>query len=102
MLFITQEEEIKLDNCIQALYFYTIGMPFHNKLVYIISQIQERYKEISYLAIDAGHFSSQCIRFSITSVPTLLILQGGKEAKRIEGSVKKQDFIDAFDDICNL
>jgi hypothetical protein len=100
MIFITREEEINMDLPLQALYFYTTWMPFHSKLIYVISQIQEEYKDISYLAIDAGYFSSQCIRFSITSVPTLLLLKNGKEVKRIEDSIKKQDFIDAFADIC--
>jgi thiol-disulfide isomerase/thioredoxin len=99
MLFVTQENEIKLKD-IQSLYFYNSNMPLHNKMMYVISQIQEKYKNIGYLAIDVDYFHSQCIRFSITSVPALLILQDGKEIKRIEGSVKAQDFIDAFDDIC--
>lgn len=100
MIFITQEGEINMNLPLQALYFYTTWMPFHNKLIYVISQIQESYKDISYLAIDAGYFNNQCIRFSITSVPTLLLLKNGKEVKRIEGSVRKQDFIGAFADIC--
>ena len=100
MLFITQEEEIKMDHPIQALYFYTSWMPFHNKLVHVISQIEEKYKDISYLAIDAEYFHTQCIRFAILSVPTLLLLKNGREVKRVEGSVKRQNFIGAFDDIC--
>lgn len=100
MLFITQEEEIKMDHPLQALYFYIPWMPFHSKLVYVISQIEEKYKDISYLAVDADYFRTQCIRFSVTSVPTLLLLQAGREVKRIEGSIKRQDFIDAFADIC--
>jgi thioredoxin-like negative regulator of GroEL len=100
MLFITQEEEVKLDQPIQCLYFYNYGMPFHNKLVYIISQMEEKYKDISYLAIDTDYFHSQCIRFTISSVPTLLLLKNGKEIERVEGSVRTRDFIDAFADIC--
>jgi thioredoxin 1 len=100
MLFITQEEEIKMDQPIQVLYFYTTWMPFHNKLIYVISEIEEKYKNISYLAIDADYFSTQCIRFAILSVPTLLLLKDGREVKRIEGTIKKQDFVGAFDDIC--
>lgn len=100
MLFITQEEEIKMDHPLQALYFYTTWMPFHSKLVYVISQIEEKYKDISYLAIDADYFPTQCIRFAILSVPTLLLLKDGREVKRVERSVKRQDFVGVFDDIC--
>lgn len=100
MIFITQEEEIHMDVPVQSFYFYTTWMPFNNKLIYVISQIEEQYKDINYLAIDADYFSSQCIRFSITSVPTLLLLKNGKEVTRIEGSVRKHDFIGAFADIC--
>lgn len=102
MLFITQEEEIKLDQPIRCLYFYNYSMLFHNKLIYVISQIEEKYETISYLAIDIDYFHSQCIRFNISSIPTLLLLKNGKEIQRVEGSIKTRDFIDAFADICTL
>lgn len=95
-----QEEEVKLNQSVRCLYFYNFSMPFHNKLVYIISQIEEKYKDINYLAIDTDYFHSQCIRFAVSSVPTLLLLKNGKEIKRVEGSIKTRDFIDVFADIC--
>lgn len=102
MLFLTQESELKITNRLQALYFYSTHMLFHDKMVYVLSQIEKKHSNVSYLSIDVGYFKSQCIRFSIILVPTILILRNGKEIKRMEGSVRSRQIINAFDDICTL
>lgn len=99
MIFAIEESEISLPSSIQVLYFYTTWMPFHNKMLHVLSQLEDQYK-IEILAIDIGHFINQCIRFSINSVPTLLILKNGKEINRVEGTVKKHSFVDVLADIC--
>lgn len=100
MLFIAQEEDINLNVPILVLYFYIPEMPFHNKIMQTLSTIEEEYKYINYLAINCDDFQTQCIRFSILSVPTLLILKNSKEINRLVGLVKKQDLDAAFADIC--
>jgi thioredoxin 1 len=100
MLFITQEEEINMDLPLQALYFYASWMPYHKKFLTMIGKMEEKHKDISFFAIDVDQFTSQCKRFSISSVPTVLILQGGKEVKRINGLVLTSAFKRAFADIC--
>lgn len=100
MLFITQEQEISIDLPLQALYFYASWIPYHKKFLTMISKIEEKYKDIRFFAIDVDQFDSQCKRFSIDSVPTVLILKAGKEVKRINGLVLTSAFKSAFADIC--
>jgi thioredoxin-like negative regulator of GroEL len=100
MLFITREEELQIGLPIQALYFYANWMPYHSKFLTMISKIEEKYKDISFSAIDVEEFKNQCKRFSIDSIPTVIILKEGKEAKRINGLVLTSAFKSAFADIC--
>jgi thioredoxin-like negative regulator of GroEL len=100
MQFITQEEELQIDLPLQALYFYASWMPYHNKLITMIGKIEEKYKDISFFAVDVDAFPNQCKRFSVNSVPEVLVLKGGKEVRRISGLVLTSAFRSAFADIC--
>lgn len=100
MLFITREEELQIDLPLQALYFYASWMPYHSKFLTMIDKIEEKHKDIKFFAIDVDEFSNQCKRFSIDSIPTVLIFKEGKEAKRISGLVLTSAFKSAFADIC--
>lgn len=102
MMCITCQQEIDMNKPIQVIYFFVPGMPFHNKILHNLSEIEESYKDISFLIVDCDDFPTQCIRFKITSAPTILVLKNGKEIKRLEGYVKKKDFTNAFADICVL
>jgi len=101
MQFITQEEELQIDLPLQALYFYASWMPYHNKFITMIGKIEEKYKDISFFAVDVDAFPSQCKRFSVNSVPEVIILKDGKEIKRISGLVLTSAFRSAFADICS-
>jgi|SRR5579864_7865595 len=100
MLFITREEEIRIDLPLQALYFYASWMPYHKKFLTMIGKMEEKYKDIVFSAIDVEAFNNQCKRFSVESIPTVLILKEGKEAKRINGLTLTSAFKSAFADIC--
>lgn len=100
MNFITREEEINMDLPLQALYFYASWMPYHKKFITMISKMEEKHKNIVFSAIDVDEFSSQCKRFSIDSIPTVLILKDGKEVKRINGLTLTSAFRSVFADIC--
>jgi thioredoxin-like negative regulator of GroEL len=75
-------------------------MPFHKKFLTMISKMEEKYKDMPFYAIDVDQFSSQCKRFSVDSIPTVLILKGGKEVKRISGLTLTSAFKSAYADIC--
>lgn len=101
MIYITREEELQIDLPIQSLYFYSSWMPYHKKFVTMISKIEEKYK-MPFYAIDVDQFRNQCKRFSIDSIPTVLVLKNGKEIKRINGLVLTSAFKSAYADICIL
>lgn len=100
MLFLTQENEFRLSAKVQALYFYASWMPYHKKMLVMISKMEEKYPDIEFIAIDTDHFKGLCKRFSIDSIPTVLIMKDGSEAKRITGMVLTSAFRSAFVDIC--
>jgi thiol-disulfide isomerase/thioredoxin len=101
MFFLTEEQDFKFNSNIQALYFYASWMPYHKKMMVMISKIEEKYKDIKFTAIDVNEFNSLCKRFNITSIPTVLIIINGEEIKRINGLVMTSAFKSAFADICN-
>lgn len=101
MIFVTQEEEIQLSAGIQAIYFYASWLPFHKKSLVMIDKIEKKHTNVSFLAIDTDHFKNQCKRFSIDSIPTVIIFKNGKEIKRLNGLVLTSAFKAAFSDICN-
>lgn len=101
MLFVTSEPEIKLEESFQGLYFYASWMPYHKKMLLMIDKIEDKFKNIKFMAIDIDHFKNQCVRFNIDSIPTVIILDNGKEVKRINGMVLTSAFKSAVADICN-
>lgn len=86
----------------QGLYFYRSDMPFNTKLIGILDRLEQAYTSIYFYAIDTDQFSGTCIRFAVSSVPTLVILKGAEEVGRILDSVQTQHFIDIFRDIYSV
>lgn len=101
MNFLVQEADLQLKDKIQALYFYSSWLPYHKKMLVMIDKIEQKYSNVEFIAIDVDQLSNQCKRFNISLIPTVIILQNGKELKRIEGLVMTSAFKSAFADICN-
>ena len=100
MNFISEEKDLQFVEGLQALYFYTSWMPYHKKMLVMIDKMEEKFKDIPFTAVNADDFKSQCKRFDIESVPTIVVLKGGKEIKRINGLVLTSAFRSALADIC--
>jgi thioredoxin-like negative regulator of GroEL len=100
MIFITQEEELQIDLPLQSLYFYASWMVYHKKFLTMISKIEEKYKHIVFYAIDVDQFRNQCKRFDVQVIPTVIVLKGGEEIKRISGLVLTSAFKSVYADIC--
>lgn len=98
MKFLSKEEDLILRN-VQALYFYASWMPYHKKMLIMIDKIKEKYN-IDFIAIDVDFFKSLCKRFTIESIPTVIILSDGRELQRITGLVLTSAFKSTFADIC--
>ena len=102
MNFITQESELQINSGIQAIYFYANWLPFHKKMLNMISKIEDKYSNILFMAIDTDHFKNMCKRFNIESIPAIIIFKDGKEIKRINGLLMTSAFRAIFADICSL
>lgn len=100
MIFITDESEIQSDSKIIALYFYSSWMPFHKKMMIMISKIEEKYNNIVFFAIDTDHFKNLCKRFDVSQIPTVIVKNNDKELTRIIGLTLTSAFKSAFADIC--
>lgn len=101
MIFITQEDELKIGEGIVGLYFYASWMPYHKKMMIMISKIEEKYNNIIFYAIDTDYFKNLCKRFEVTSIPTVIIRKNDIEANRLNGIILTSAFRSAFVDICN-
>jgi thiol-disulfide isomerase/thioredoxin len=101
MQFIVREEDLSFQKRLQVLYFYASWMPYHKKMMVMIGKMEEKYPDIDFFAIDVDYFKGLCKRFSVESVPMVLIMKQGTEKKRINGLVMTSAFRSAFADICN-
>lgn len=75
-------------------------MPFYPKLLNVLSKLEAQYPQITICAVDVSHFEGLCKRFSVESVPQLLLFQDEKETRRCTQTVRTRDFADIFADIC--
>jgi len=100
MLFINHENELTWDKKFQGLYFYAIWMPFNRKVIRMLDTVSDNLPNVPLFAIDVVYFKSFCKRFNIITVPTTLIMENGKEVKRIQGVTHSKEFVAIFSDIC--
>jgi thioredoxin-like negative regulator of GroEL len=101
MLFITQESDLKFNSkCV--LYFYATWMPFHKKMLLMIDKMEKKYTDIKIFAIDTDYFKNICKRFSIESIPVILMMCDGQELKRINGLIMTSALKHAFVEIYNI
>jgi thioredoxin-like negative regulator of GroEL len=86
MIFIAEEKELVLKGDF-ILYFYASWMPFYNKMLTMLTKIEQKYKDKTFFCIDTDAFSPTCKRFSITNIPAILLFKENCEEKRISGVV---------------
>lgn len=80
-----------------ALYFYTQWLIYHKKMLTMFDKL--KYKDINYFAIDALQHKKLVNIYNVNSVPTVILLNSGKEIDRIEGVCLTSAFKAFFDDI---
>lgn len=99
MNFITSEEDLKINEGIHAVYFYTPWLIYHKKMMFMFDKIKEKYKDISYVGIDAHQFKKITSIYEVDCVPTVIIFNKGKEINRLRGVCLTSAFRAFFDDI---
>jgi thioredoxin-like negative regulator of GroEL len=100
MIFITKETDVNMQVPLQSLYFYASWIPFHKKFLLMISKIEEKY-HMPFFAIDIDQFPQIAKKFSVKSIPVVLVLKKGEELNRIEGLVLTSAFKSFYVDIYN-
>lgn len=100
MIFINHENELTWNSKYQVLYFYAIWMPFNQKIILMLNNLVDNLPNVPLFAIDVDYFKGFCKRFNIISIPTILIMEKGKEIRRIQGVIHSKEFASTFVDIC--
>lgn len=98
MIFLCDEKDFQLQGD-QVIYFYASWMPFYTRMLNILDKMEEKYKTVNFYAIDVDNFKNLCIRFSIESVPQMLLFKQGKRKKDIKGIVLMSAVKHVFSDI---
>ena len=99
MIFVIDEEEVKLNEGFTSLYFYAPWMPYHKKCMIMIEKMEEKFPQLKFLAIDTDQFKGLVTRFDVTSVPTFIVFSDGIEKKRMVGYILTSAFKSVFIDI---
>ena len=98
MNFILNETDINvLENSV--LYFYAPWMPYHKKMINMLSSLEERYKNIKFYAIDCDSFKSLAKAYEVEEIPTILIYDSNKKRKKIVGLIMSSALKKFFNDI---
>ncbi len=100
MIYISDEGELNINAGLQALYFYSHWLPYHNKMTIMIEKTEQKHKNIKFTAIDTDHFKILCKRFSVESIPEVIVFKDGAETNRFNGLIMTSAFRSAFADIC--
>ena len=99
MLFLLEEKDFNISSGVSVLYFYASWMMEHKKMSLMIDKIQDKYKDIKFLAIDCDHFKNICARNEVSSIPCFIIFINNKEEKRLNGIMLTSAFKSIFADI---
>ena len=60
----------------------------------IIEKFEEEHSDVEIVKIDADDRSDLCIKHSITSVPTFVLLSDDEEVKRKRGAFNEKAFLE--------
>src|SRR5258708_26488393 len=101
MLYLVQENELIWNRKFQILYFYSTWIPFHQKMLFMLDKIQQKFPTIAFFAIDADYFEGLVKRFVVESIPTVVTFHDSKKLQRFTGVPTTTDLILIFDDICS-
>lgn len=99
MLFLTEENDLRLTPKLQVLYFYATWMTYHKKMLSMLNKLEKKYPAIEFFAVDIDFFKNFIKRFNVDSIPTIIILNNGKEIKRVKGLVLTSALNAVFVDI---
>lgn len=62
----------------------------------ILEQISEENPEIKIIEVNVDEYSDEAKNYNILSIPTLVLMEKGKEKKRLVGLVSKEEILELF------
>ncbi len=62
----------------------------------ILEQISEENPEIKIIEVNVDEYSDKAKDYNILSIPTLVLMEKGKEKKRLVGLVSKEEILELF------
>lgn len=65
-------------------------------LALILEQIYEENPEIKIIEVNVDEYSNEAKNYNILSIPTLVLMENGKEKKRLVGLVSKEEILELF------
>ena len=86
MNYLLSDEDFSIDGK-TCLYFYTNWMTFHSKTRRVLEKLEGKYPLIKFIAIDADIHKKMCTRYSVSVVPTIIVLDEVSKISTIEGVV---------------
>ncbi|CAB4197045.1 TrxA Thiol-disulfide isomerase and thioredoxins [uncultured Caudovirales phage] len=99
MIFISEEKDLNFQSKITLVYFYASWMPFNKRMLNLLKNIENKYSDIVFFAVDVDYFKAFCKRFSVNSIPEIIIFVDGNEKCRINGIVFSSALKKAINDI---
>lgn len=98
--FLLDESDFRLKDQVCILYFYSTWMIEHKKILFMFDKLFKKHS-VKVFGIDVDTFKNYCSYYKVNSIPTFIVLNQGKEIKRLEGLTLTKAFISFFDDILN-
>ena len=67
----------------------------------ILSDIKSQYNNVSFMEYDVDESFDEATKYSIRSVPTVIVLKNGEEVERLVGLSPKQKYIEVINKTLN-
>ena len=67
----------------------------------ILSDIKSQYDNVSFMEYDVDESFDEATKYSIRSVPTVIVLKNGEEVERLVGLSPKQKYIEVINKTLN-
>ena len=89
------EEEITSEKIV-LIDFYADWCGPCKMLAPILEQVSEENPEIKIIEVNVDEYQAEAKNYNIFSIPTLVLMEDGKEKKRLVGLVSKDEILELF------
>lgn len=96
---IINESDFKTDEKFVAIKFWASWCGPCKKMIPSITKMENEFPNVKFLSVEIEQVPEIAQRFSIKSLPSLLLLQDGQEVKRFNGMTLMEPLRKAFRDL---